>query len=166
MLSALHNKRFNRIGRAIDMMCLFLGEDYSFACKDERRIEVEEYSFHFQTQWRFRENGKILLASRDIYEPFNENVPENWEYDLFGRPDELSSVFDVYSKNLNAKMQGAVVQDCYLSTTNDVIIHFSNGVVFEQFTPSSQKDEEWRLIDYIHNTHTVCYNEEGNISCE
>ena len=146
------------------MLCLFLGEDYAFTGTRGKRIDVAEFSLHCQTQWRFRDDNNILLASRDIYEPYSENVPEDWQFDLIGRPDELSSLFDVRTKALILKMQGAVVTDCHLSAVNDLVITFSNGVVFEQFMPTSQKDEEWRLIDYINNMHIVCYDENGSIS--
>ena len=164
MLSRLLGKKFNCVSRAGDMLCLFLGEDHSFADHRGRQIDVAEYSLHFATQWRFREDKVILLASRDIYEPYNENVPEDWQYDLIGRSDELSSVFDVRGKDLMIKMRGAVVADCYLSPVNDLVITFSNGVVFEQFMPASRKDEEWRLVEYNAHTQIVCYNENGSIS--
>lgn len=164
MLSRLLGKKFNCVSRAGDMLCLFLGEDHSFADHCGRQIDVAEYSLHFATQWRFREDKVILLASRDIYEPYNENVPEDWQYDLIGRSDELSSIFDVRGKDLMIKMRGAVVADCYLSPVNDLVITFSNGVVFEQFMPASRKDEEWRLVDYNAHTQIVCYNENGSIS--
>ena len=140
----------------------FLGEDHTTAGFRGKQIKVAEYSIHFQTQWRFREKDTILLASRDVYEPYCENVPEDWQYDLIGRPDELSSVFDVQAKALKAKMQGTVVTECRLSPVNDLVIAFSNGVIFEQFMPASRKDEEWRLIDYKNDEHIVCY-EDGAI---
>ena len=106
------------------------------------------------------------MASRDVYEPYCEDVPEDWQYDLKGRPDALSSVFDVQAKALIVKMQGAIVTDVHLSAVNDLTITFSNGVMFEQFMPASQKDEEWRLIDYRNDVHVVCYDEDGHISYE
>lgn len=148
------------------MLCLFLGEDYVFVGSRGQEIEVAEYSIHFQTQWRFREGGKILLASRDIYEPYSEEPPEDWQYDLTGRPGELSSVFDVNAKALTVKMQGAFIAECHLSETNDIVITFSNGVIFEQFMPASRKDEEWRLIDYANKSHLVCYGEDGVIMAD
>ena len=163
MLSMLVNKRFNTISRANDMLCLFLGEDYSFFSRS-KRIDVAELSLHIQSQWRFRSSETILLASRDIYEPYSKNVPEDWEYDLVGRPDELSSVFDVYVKKFKNMMRNTYVVDCRLSETNDITIIFSNGVIFEQFTPATIKGEEWRLIDYINDVHIVCYDESGKIS--
>lgn len=165
MLSVILDKRFNCISRAADMLCLFLGEDYSFTAQGEQ-IDVAEYALHFQTQWRFRDGGMILLASGDVYEPYNDNAPENWEYDPIGRPDEQSSVFDVHVKKLMAKMRDSRVAECFLSSANDVNIIFSNGVIFEQFTPTSVKSEEWRLIDYKNNSQTICYDEDGKLSRE
>ena len=137
------------------MLCLFIGEDYTFVSERGKNIDVAEYSLHFQTQWRFREKETILLASRDIYIPYNEDVPDDWDFDVIGRPDDLSSVFDVQKKFVERKMQGAYVSKCYLNESKDLVIEFSNGIVFEQFTPTSKRDEEWRLIDYKFNQHKV-----------
>ena len=157
MISRIVGKKFNCISRAVDMLCLFFGEDYTTTNYRGNKIVVAEYAIHFQTQWRFRKTDTILLASRDVYEPYCKDVPDDWEYDLIGRPDELSSIFDVEVKTLNTKMQGAVVAECRLSPVNDMVIVFSNGVIFEQFMPFSRENEEWRLIDYRKDEHIVCY---------
>ena len=164
MLSRLLGKKFNCISRAADMLCLFLGEDYAITNHLGKQILVAEYAIHFQTQWRFREDSTILLTARDVYTPYCEDVPENWEYDLIGRPDNLCNVFDVQAKALHSKMQDAVITEYRLSPVNDMMIRFSNGVIFEQFMPASRKDEEWRFIDYKTNEHMVCYDENGRIS--
>lgn len=166
MLSRIIGRKFNRISRAVDMLCLFLGEDYVFTNAREKQLDVAEYSIHFQTQWRFRDDEAILLASSDIYEPFCENVHEDWQFDLIGRPDEQSSVFDVQAKSLMNKMRDAIVTDCHISSVNDMTITFSNGIIFEQFIPTSQKDEKWRLIDYKNDVHVVCYDKDNCISEE
>ena len=150
----------------MDMLCLFLGEDYVFVHDRGERMDVAEFSIHFQTPWRFRQDREILLASEDFYMPYSENAPQDWQFDLTGRTDALSSVFDVQVRAFALKMQGAVITDCCLSATDDVTITFSNGVVFEQFIPASRKDEKWRLIDYTNHAHTVCYGEDGSISRE
>ena len=165
MLSKLINKPFNCISRAVDMLCLFLGDDYDFTSTDGRTVKVAEFSLHLQTQWRFSKDNTIFLASGDIYEPYSKDVAEDWEYDIIGRADCESSIFDVFAKSFSMKMQGAIVTECHLSKTNDITIRFSNGVVFEQFTPTSQKCEEWRLIDYKNNLHTICYDKNGAITC-
>lgn len=165
MLSMLLNKKFHSISRAADMLCLSLGDDYAFFSRG-RQINAAEYSLHLQTQWRFRKGGTILLASEDIYEPYNKDVPENWAYDLVGRPDESGSVFDVCAGELEHMMRDAYVIDCRLSEANDITIVFSNDVIFEQFTPATTRDEEWRLIDFRNGVHLVCYDETGNLSKE
>ena len=164
MLSRLLGKKYNCISRVVDMLCLLLGEDYTITDHRGKKTTVAEYAIHFQTQWRFREDSTILLASRDIYTPYCANVSEDWQFDLVGRPDELSSVFDVQAKALKAKMQNAVVTECRLSPANDIVIVFSNGVVLEQFMPATRKDEEWRLIDFKNGDHIVCYDEDGRMS--
>ncbi len=159
-ISRIIGKRFNTFIRAADMLCLFLGEDYTITNHREKPFEVAEFSIQFTTQWRFRQDNTILLASRDVYEPYCKDVPEDWEYYLVGRPIELSSVFDVKAEALKLKLKDTVVAECKLSPVNDMIIVFSNGVIFEQFMPASQKDEEWRLIDYTTREHIVCYDVE------
>lgn len=158
MLTQLIGKKFNAVSRACDMMCLFLGEDYSITSHG-KRLNVAEFSFHFQTQWRFRNGREILLASRDIYEPYDENASENWQFDPIGRSDSESSIFDVRVKAFKELMVDSYVVDCRLSEVKDLIICFSNGVIFEQFTPASRRDEEWRLIDYVGNVHMICYDD-------
>ena len=166
MISRIVGKTFNCVSRAVDMLCLFLGEDHTITNHRVKPIVVAEYSVHFQTQWRFRHKDTILLASRDVYEPYCEDVPEDWKYDLIGRSDNLSSVFDVQVKALNVKMKNAVVTECRLSPVNDMVIVFSNGVIFEQFMPASRKGEEWRLIDYKNDEHIVCYDTDSAVAQE
>ena len=57
-----------------------------------------------------------------------------------------------------------LVAEVQLSPVDDLTIAFSNGVVLEQFMPSSQKREEWRLIDHLRDEHIVYHDEEGNIA--
>lgn len=165
MLSKLVDKPFRCISRAVDMLCLFVGEDYDFTSTVGGKIAVTELSLHVQSQWRFRKDDTILLASEDIYEPYNQAAPKDWEYDIVGRPDSESSLFDVLAKGFSMKMQGAIVTEYGISNMNDITIRFSNGVVFEQFVPASRKREQWRLIDYKNDLHTICYDENGAITC-
>ena len=67
MLSKLINKPFNCISRAVDMLCLFLGDDYDFTSTNGRTVKVAEFSLHLQTQWRFRKDNTILLALISLF---------------------------------------------------------------------------------------------------
>ena len=113
MLSKLINKPFNCISRAVDMLCLFLGDDYDFTSTNGRTVKVAEFSLHLQTQWRFRKDNTILLASRDIYEPYNKDVAEDWAYDIIGRPDCEGSILMYFPK--------VFLQKCIMRSLPNVI---------------------------------------------
>ena len=157
--NSLLGKKFSYISRASDMLCLFIGDSYIFSSRG-KDIAVTEFAIHFQTQWRFIGDKSIILGSRDIYEPYSHAVAENWEYDIIGRSDEESSVFDVKARDVNRAMRDAAVTDVAVSDYGDVSIGFSNGVTFQSFIPASNKGEEWRFIDYKSNRHVVFYEVE------
>ena len=93
MVSRIVGRQFNRISRAADMLCLLLGEDYIFTNHHGKRQKAAQYAIHFQTQWRFRQDRTILLASRDIYEPYRADVPEDWEWSYL-RLLRISIIYD------------------------------------------------------------------------
>lgn len=139
----LIGSKFNGIFRCVDMLCFNLGRDV----KDKNGDFVPEFSLHIQTQWRFTKDDKILLASRDIYLPYNTEIDESeWKFDTTGRADDESSIFDVIQKSFHTHFLNAAVSSARVSHIGDLRIAFSNGIVFETFTPSMRKDEFWRLI--------------------
>ncbi|MBQ7345124.1 MAG: hypothetical protein IJW45_03560 [Oscillospiraceae bacterium] len=158
-MERLIGTRFNRIYRCLDMMCLDLGEDLVFfKLEDDHDTAPQrspQFSLHFQTQWRFLQNDTILLGSRDIYEPFCETVDDDWRYDIPGRPDEESSVFDVKRRLLTHRLTDSHVTNATVSPVGDVLIRFSNGIQLMSFTPASRVDEEWRLIDFAQDEHII-----------
>jgi len=147
--------KFNSIFRCIDMLCLNFGSD----TKDEDGNIVPEYSLHFQTQWRFVKDEVIIVASRDIYIPNNPEIDiAEWDYDLIGRSDDESSIFDVVTKDLVKKLENATVKNFCVNAFGDLKIEFSNGIVFESFTPSAKKDEEWRFLSAYDDRHFIVFN--------
>lgn len=168
-LSKLIGKRFNSIFRVTDMLCLNIGENIDFRLAYDRRLNDKkilqsrivkrpELSFHVQTQWRFVKDEKILLASHDIYEPFSPDVPSDWDWDIFDRQKEESSVFDAERNNVNSRLESCKVKECGCSPIGDLKMIFSDGTLFETFTPASKKDEEWRLIDFRSDAHYVVFD--------
>lgn len=147
MIEKVIGSKFRWLRRAADMLSMSLGEDV----KDNKGDVGPEFAFHIETQWRFIKNDSILLASRDIYIPYNEEIErftEEWDYDEVGRPDEESSIFDVLSKDFEKHFEDAVVSSCVVTPIGDLKITFSNGIHFETFTPSMRKDYFWQLIWY------------------
>lgn len=153
---------FHSLSRAVDMLCLNLGPEVDWTSpRTGQNRSMPAYSIHLQTQWRFVRSKRIVLASRDIYEPFApDRVGENWAYDLVGRPAVESSRFDVLSSGLSRRMANSTVTGCHLSSLGDLTLEFSNGVRFESFTPSSLREELWRLVDYRKGEHLVVFDAE------
>lgn len=163
-MNRLLDTPFHSMYRAADMLCLNFGNTWK---EDTIQLHgraiprrVPEYSLHLQAEWRFVYQDHILLGSRDIYEPFSQDVGEDWDYDPIGRPDAKSSIFDVVSRQISQELLGHHVTDCAVSPLGDIRIVFSNGYAFEVFIPASYKDEEWRLIDFAKDEHLVFYNVE------
>lgn len=151
------------LSRAVDMLCLNLGPEVDWISpRTGQNRNMPAYSIHLQTQWRFVRGGRIVLASRDIYEPFApDRVDEDWAYDLVGRPAVESSRFDVLSPSLSRRMAGSVVTGCHSSPLGDLSLELSNGTRFESFTPSSLREELWRLVDYREGEHFVVFDAEA-----
>ena len=152
---------FHSLSRAVDLLCLNLGQEVDWTSSRGENRRMPTYSIHFQTQWRFVRNGRIVLASQDIYEPFAPaQAGEDWEYDLVGRPAVESSRFDVLASGLSRRLRESTVAACRVSPLGDLSLAFSNGICFESFTPSSLQEEVWRLVDYQTGEHLVVFDGE------
>lgn len=138
--------RFNKIYRCVDMLCFGLGEDVH----TEDGATFAEFSLHVQTHWRFIKGDAILLGSRDIYLPENEELDDGYyDYEEQSTQKEItatSGIFDVAMHDFHKHFDGATVKDYSISPFGDLRIDFTNGVYFETFTSSSRKDEEWRFL--------------------
>lgn len=157
---------FHSLSRAVDMLCLNLGAEverhFELPKPEGRDRRVPSWSIHLQTPWRFVHSGRTVLASGDMYAPFApDQVGEGWEYDLVGRPAVESSRFDVLSPGLSRRMAGSAVTGCHVSPLGDLSLEFSNKVRFESFTPSSLREELWRLVDYRKGEDLVVFDAEA-----
>ena len=92
----LINKDLTGLYRASGMLCLQIGDTILIDSRKGGKEESPEYRIHFQCQWRFEKNGEILLASHDFYNPYDSSLEydNDWDWDVFGREKEQSSVFD------------------------------------------------------------------------
>ena len=154
---------FHSLSRAADMLCLNLGPETDWTSpRTGQNRTMPACSIHLQTQWRFVRGKRIVLASRDIYEPFAPGwAGEDWAYDLVGRAAVESSRFDVLSPGLSRRMAGSAVTGCHVSPLGDLSLEFSNKVRFESFTPSSLREELWRLVDYRKGEDLVVFDAEA-----
>lgn len=137
--------KFHSIHRVLNMLCLYLGNEVI----DDGGHKYAEYIFHIQTSWRFVKDQEILLASRDIFLPYDEALDDG-HYDFEQSTQEeitpTSSIFDVAMHDFEKHFLNATVKSFDISPLGDLHIYFTNGVYFETFTPSMRKDEEWRFF--------------------
>ena len=159
--SKVINKDLNKLGRAADMLWLSIGDSliYEFESNKEKR-KVSEYAIHFQCQWRFVKQGNILLASHDIYNPYDNNLKydDDWDWDIFDRKKEQSSVFDVRSKELINELLPLKIINIYITDTYDLHIDFIKDIHFDTFITCSTKREYYRFLDFHTDKHTVIFD--------
>jgi hypothetical protein len=159
----LINKDLRKLGRAADMLWLSIGEPVMIDDNKGETREVSEYAIHFQCQWRFVRNGEILLASHDIYNPYDKNLEydDEWNWDIFGREKEKSSLFDVNSAELNNLFPLKLTNLNY-TDTHDLHIDFENGIYFNTFITCTRKCEYYRFIDFTsdESKHIVIFDED------
>jgi hypothetical protein len=158
MMKRIIGSKFNNIFRCVDMLCLNLGNDI----QDDEGHVYPEYSFHVQTSWRFVNRNEILLASRDIYLPQNEELDDgSYDYEEQSTQKEItatSSIFDGAMHDFEKHFENATVKSFDISPLGDLRINFTNGVYFETFTPSARKSEEWRFLPPGEEDHFVIFD--------
>lgn len=155
--SITEGKRLNSINRAIDMLCLNIGENIELTIWGEKE-KYPEYSLHVQCPWALIDNETIVLGSSDIYEPYDENVEDDWNYDEIGRNDKESSIFDVKSRELEKVLSELVIEYFSVDNQGNIKIKFTKGWSFQTFIASSKKEEFWRFINYCTQNHFVFYD--------
>ena len=153
-MNRIIGKPFNSICRIVDLLGLYFGDDVQVELS--RGLQQKpQFSLHIQTQWRFRKDERILLASRDIYTPFDPSADADWRFDIVGREPAQSSVFDATKDTFAQMMGGSTVTDYTIAPWGDITVRFSNGVLFEAFVSGSVPDEEWRFFAIEDTDHVV-----------
>lgn len=156
----LIGKKFTGLYRASDMLCLQIGDTIIIDTYKGDKEESPEYRIHLQCQWRFVKGGEILLASHDIYNPYDDSLKYNddWDWDVFGRKKEESSVFDVRADEFIKELLPLTITCIYYAETCDLHIDFDKGVYFDTFITCSTKREYYRFLDFHTDKHTVIFD--------
>ncbi len=108
-----------------------------------------------QCFYRLMENGRILMASSDMYQPSEEmwklweqmglpqdHIPEDF------RPDEPGvNRLDAYLETLNADLDGLEVNGAMLGHTGDLTLLFASGATLQVMVDTAGGEECWRLMD-------------------
>ncbi len=124
----------------------------------------ERYTLNISSPWRFLMGKNILLASRDLIVPTIAATNVYWEDDF--NLDDSYYVFGKYKNVLNAKMAESTITKAEINETNDLILTFSNGVIFQSFYDCSKHVEHWYINDRKENKRIVFCDKNGDLFIE
>lgn len=147
------------IGRAADMLWMSIGEPFTITSRrNGQKRTVSQYALHVQCPWRLLRNGKIILGSSDIYEPYNRALASgsDWNWDVFSGEQ---SVFNETANKLNETLLPLTIVNAAASNNGDLTITFNKETVFELIVPGSARHEYWRFIDFKSDFHYVVFEE-------
>lgn len=140
-LSGLMRQPLHGVSRQKEMILFTFGEQL--------------ITLRIQCYYRLMENGRILMASSDLYQPSEEmwklweqmglppdHIPEDF------RPDEPGvNRIDEYLETLNADLEGLDVRGAMLGQTGDLTLLFSSGATLQVMIDTAGGEECWRLMD-------------------
>lgn len=141
-LKKITDKPIAKVGRAGDMVWLGFGNEISRLIAGEQRL-VSEYALHIQCPWRITHNGKIIVASHDIYYPADGEDNDDFVWDIIG-----NNRFDKIAKKLNAVIKKGEIKVLNAKVTifGDLILDFAKNYKLEAFLADSLHEEYWRFI--------------------
>lgn len=155
----IKNKRIHSVYRAADMLCIDIGRAIKKKIGKNMRM-VAEYSLHIQCPWAIQDLEKLILASGDIYEPYDIEADEDWEWDQFSTKDEEKNLFDYKVDKMESTLTQCVIERIDTDVYGNIKLVFDNGWSFCTFIDSSRKREFWRFIDFHTGKQMVQYEEQ------
>lgn len=125
---------------------------FTFGAQENPRQAV---TLRVQCFFRLMENGRILMAASDMYQPSEEmwkmweqmGLPQDFIPEDF-RPDAPGvNRLDDYLITLNGDLDGLEVRGAMLSQTGDVTLLFASGAALQLMIDTAGGEECWRLMD-------------------
>ena len=111
------------------------------------KLNKGEYALHIQCEWRAIKGHKILVGSRDLYEPVGKTkTPKNKKND-----HKKENLRDVKFKRF-IKKNRLVVQSIEVDEYGGFNIYFSDDCIIQIIpikTSKSKNNEYWRLLNNI-----------------
>ena len=143
-LNVLMRRPLQQVSRQKEMLLLTFGEPGNPQGTVTLRI---------QCFFRLMENGRILMASSDMYQP-SEEMWKMWEQ-MGIEPDVIPEDFrpdapgvnrlDDYLLVLNDDLEGLDVRGAMLGQTGDLTLLFSCGATLQVMVDTAGGEECWRL---------------------
>jgi hypothetical protein len=153
-LNALIGQPLWSSGRAADLEWFQFGRRHTVKDRRGDTREVGEHALHVQCAWRIRQDGKVIVASRDLYYPAEEGVerPENFDWTVQGsnlRDKRIAHLF----QNETREFQ---VREVMAGEAGSFTILFEANYALEVFPDDSQTGEHWRIFKpYTREPHFV-----------
>lgn len=145
-LQALVGSRCMKIGRAGAMIWL------SFTAQPEK-----EYALHCETQFRIKNDERVLIAKGDLYQP-SKTVSESpsFDWERFEWDAKGLNRFDAWVKSDEGRgLVGAAVQSVEIGPYGDLLIHLERGIAVELLVDVTGGEECWRFFEKDSEHHTV-----------
>ena len=115
----------------------------------------QRLTLRVQCYYRLMEQGRILMASSDLYQP-SEAMWREWEQQGLP-PDQVPEDFrpeepgvnriDEYLETLNGDLDGLTVKAVILGQLGDLSLLFTTGASLQLMVDTAGGEECWRLMD-------------------
>ena len=129
-------------GRAADLEWFHFGQSRTVTAHG-RTKEVGEYALHIQCAWRIRHGDRVVVGSRDLYNPPQESDDlENfdWEVQRANRRDRgIAELFQNETRQF-------MVRDVEVSEAGAFTISFDDEYDLDVFPDDSLSGEHWRIF--------------------
>jgi hypothetical protein len=124
--------------------------------------EVGEYALHVQCAWRIRRGDRVVVASRDLYSPPEENPeenpkenndrPGNFHWDVQGGNRRDRRIAELFQNETRQFM----VRKVEAGEAGGFTIVFEDEYALEVFPDDSMSGEHWRIFKpYADEPHFV-----------
>ncbi|MBN8550379.1 MAG: hypothetical protein J0M12_13785 [Deltaproteobacteria bacterium] len=137
-LESLLGKPLVGLGRAADMLWLGFGDPCQITNFKGKERSVSEFALHVQSAWRFIKEGRIALASGDLYLDSVTKFADDGRSPL--------SRFDSEVPLFSSREVPATVKSVAADEMGGVVLIFDSGLHFEIVVMDSAKEEKWRFF--------------------
>ena len=141
-LSVLLMQPLIDMGRAGNLVWLSFGERVITIDRNGCKRLKGKYALHIQCSWRLTDEGRIIVASRDIYLPRTGLSNDDFDWDKLG-VNRFDEKIDELKKRIKTN---TIVTEISADIFGGLKISFNSGIRLEIFPDDSLEDEFWRLI--------------------
>ena len=133
-------------GRAADLEWFAFGQRRTVKGFRGDAKEVGEYALHVQCAWRIRRGDQVVVGSRDLYVPADENnnnnKPEEFDWDLPGASRRDKRIAELFQN----ETRQFLVKQVQVGEAGSFSIVLDSEYVLDVFPDDSLSDEHWRIF--------------------